>query len=236
VGNVTDSQEVLDRFESQLGLVEVLARQVGRALGQGVSLDELVSYGREGLLDAARRFEPARGVPFRSYANYRVRGAIVDGVRASASVPRRAYQRISGYQAALRVSEGASEDIQTPLPLGFERAQAEQALGDHLAAMATALAVGLLAGTARGEEGELTTVSPSEDPEEALARAELSAAIRMAVADLPHPECVLVQRHYLDGERFDVVAQELGLSKSWASRLHTRAIGRLSKRLRGLSV
>jgi len=44
---------------------------------------------------------------------------------------------------------------------------------------------------------------------------------------------VLIRRHYLEGERFDHVAAELGLSKSWASRLHTRAIGRLTKRLAG---
>ena len=44
---------------------------------------------------------------------------------------------------------------------------------------------------------------------------------------------VLIRRHYLEGERFDQVAAELGLSKSWASRLHTRAIGRLTKRLAG---
>jgi RNA polymerase sigma factor for flagellar operon FliA len=50
---------------------------------------------------------------------------------------------------------------------------------------------------------------------------------------LRHDEAELVRRHYLQGERFDHVAQQLGLSKSWASRLHTRAIRRLSRRLRG---
>jgi RNA polymerase sigma factor for flagellar operon FliA len=51
--------------------------------------------------------------------------------------------------------------------------------------------------------------------------------------DLPTAESELVRRHYLNGERFDHVAEELGLSKSWASRLHTRALGRLAKRLKG---
>jgi RNA polymerase sigma factor for flagellar operon FliA len=52
---------------------------------------------------------------------------------------------------------------------------------------------------------------------------------------LPENEAVLVRRHYLEGERFDHVAKELGLSKSWASRLHTRAIKRLTEALRGQS-
>jgi RNA polymerase sigma factor for flagellar operon FliA len=56
--------------------------------------------------------------------------------------------------------------------------------------------------------------------------------VRSAIAELPNEESELVRRHYLEGERFDAVAADIGLSKSWASRLHTRAIGRLSKRLR----
>ena len=53
-----------------------------------------------------------------------------------------------------------------------------------------------------------------------------------AIAQLPDNEAQLVRRHYIDGESFEQVADELGLSKSWASRLHARAISRLSKRLR----
>ena len=55
---------------------------------------------------------------------------------------------------------------------------------------------------------------------------------KAAIAALPDEEAQLVRRHYLEGERFDHVAQSLGLSKSWASRLHTRAMQRLAKRLR----
>ena len=56
--------------------------------------------------------------------------------------------------------------------------------------------------------------------------------VREAISELPADESELVRRHYLENERFDHVATELGLSKSWASRLHTRAIGRLAKRLK----
>jgi RNA polymerase sigma factor for flagellar operon FliA len=99
--------------------------------------------------------------------------------------------------------------------------------------MATAMAVGLVAEAARGEEGDVTSVDAGLSPEEALASAELLHQVRVAIDELPREEAELVRRHYLNGERFDRVAAELGLSKSWASRLHTRAIGRLSKRLRG---
>jgi RNA polymerase sigma factor for flagellar operon FliA len=71
----------------------------------------------------------------------------------------------------------------------------------------------------------------AQSPEEALARAELLKAVRNAIEDLPDDEATLISRHYFNGERFDEVARELGLSKSWASRLHTRAVKRLTKRL-----
>lgn len=230
-----DAPEVIQRFEGHLDLVEILARQVGRTAGEGVELDDLISYGREGLLDAARRFDEARGVPFRAYANFRVRGAIIDGVRAMSRVPRRVYERLGALAAAGRVSEGALEDLQAPTAPGSGPREAEQALGDHLGTMATAMAMGLLNPTVRGDEGEPTPLSVAPSPEEAMGRAELVHAVERAIEDLPDEEATLIRRHYFNGERFDHVATDLGLSKSWASRLHTRAVQRLTKRLRQLT-
>jgi RNA polymerase sigma factor for flagellar operon FliA len=226
-----DAPEVLERFQAELELVAIVARQIARSMGPSVELEDLLSFGREGLLDAARRFEAERGVPFRAYANFRVRGAIIDGVRSLAQLPRRAYERLNGLSAALKVSEGAADDTFTS-PASSTRAQADQALRDHLAAMATAISVGLIAPTGVGEEGEQVQVSTADSPEDAVSRAQLLAVVQSAIADLPEEEAVLVRRHYIEGERFDHVAQSLGLSKSWASRLHTRAMQRLSKRLR----
>jgi RNA polymerase sigma factor for flagellar operon FliA len=235
VAKVVDPPEVLERFEAELGLVRIVARQVSRSIGHVMELDDLMSFGREGLLEASRRYDPERGVPFRSYANYRVRGAILDGVRSSGRLPRRAHQRLSGLMAANRLNVGALEDVHVPAPPGLTPAHAEQALSDHLAAMATAVSMGLLATTARGEGGQVLAVSTIEDPEAAVGRAELLQRVRTAIGELPAEEAELVRRHYLEGDRFDEVAKQLGLSKSWASRLHTRALLRLTKRLRGIS-
>jgi len=228
-----DSPDVLERFHGTLELVDIIARQVRRAVGPAVELDELLSYGREGLLDAARRYDPSRGVPFRAYANFRVRGAVLDGMRASARLPRRVHARLRALDAARRTSEGAAEDALGATPAHEAAADAERALGAHLAAMATAMAVGLVAEAGGGEEGELVAVDGQSSPEEAVGRAELLARLREAIQDLPREEAELVRRHYLGGERFDHVAAELGLSQSWASRLHTRAVARLAKRLSG---
>jgi len=227
-----EEAEALRRFEESLGLVDTIARQVGRAVGSSVELEELRSFGREGLLDAARRYDASRGVPFRAYANYRVRGAIFDGLRKLSRLPRRTHERLNGLAAAAAVSEGALEDVATTSSPAAGAAHADAALADHLAALATAMAVGLVAPTGHTDEGERTPIEQAEDPEAAFAHAELLALVSTAIADLPHEEAELVRRHYLEGERFDVVATDLGLSKSWASRLHTRAMGRLAKRLK----
>lgn len=226
-----DTPEVLERFQAELDLVDIIGRQMARSIGASVELDDLRSFGREGLLDAARKFDSGRGVPFRAYANFRVRGAIIDGVRAMSQLPRRAYERVSGLSAALRASEGAADDT-FAASAGSARPQADQALSEHLAAMATALALGLIAPTGVGEGGEQVQVATADSPEEAVARAQLFAAVKEAIAALPEDESTLVRRHYLEGERFDHVAVSLGLSKSWASRLHTRALSRLAKRFR----
>lgn len=228
-----DTPEALERFHGTLDLVDIVARQVRRSIGQHAELDELVSFGREGLLDAARRYDASRGVPFRAYANFRVRGSIVDGVRSLARLPRRVHERLRAFDAASRVSEGAAEDVLGQAPPTDTKALAERALDAHLAAMATAMAVGLIAESAVGEDGEPTPIDLESSPEDAVGRAELGHVVREAIAELPHEEAELVRRHYLEGERFDHVAAELGLSKSWASRLHTRAVARLAKRLRG---
>ncbi len=230
---VAAESEINALFDAGLELVERIARRIGREMGGRLELDELLSFGREGLLDAARRFDAERGVPFRGYASIRIRGAIIDGVRSNARLPRRTHERLNGLAASNRVSEGAAEDALASQAPGSTPSDAERLLSEHLAAMATAMAVGMLAPVAFDEDGGRTSLEPSDSPEEALGRAELLALVERSIGDLPHQERELVRRHYLEGERFDLVAKELGLSKSWASRLHTRALQRLTKRLRG---
>jgi RNA polymerase sigma factor for flagellar operon FliA len=228
-----DSKEVLERFHSHMDLVDLIARQLARELGRSAELDDLRAMGHQGLLEAARRFDEGRGVTFRRFANYRVRGAMLDGVRKSAPLPRRAHARIRALEAALLVAEAGAEDSSTGI--ASNPRASEQKLTEHLADMATAMAMGLLATPAVGDEGEPSAVDTAVSPEEAVAQAELRKIVVDALDELPEDERELVRRHYLEGERFDHVAASLGLSKSWGSRLHTRAVARLTKRLRSLA-
>lgn len=226
-----DTPEVLARFNEQRELVEIIARQVAREIGRVVDIDDLRQMGFQGLLEAARRFDESRGVSFRRFANYRVRGAMLDGVRKGAPLPRRAHERVRALQAALLVAETAAEE---PAPPGRTATELDAKLTEHLANMATAMAAGLVATPAYGEGGQLAAVEPGDSPEEAVARAQLRHVMEQAIRELPDDERALVERHYLHGERFDHVSASLGLSKSWGSRLHTRAVARLTKKLQGM--
>ena len=228
----SDTPEVLQRFKSGLDLVAKIARQVTRTAGLSVSLEELESCGREGLLDAARRFDASRRVPFRAYASYRIRGAMIDGVRQMMPLSRRMWQRLRSLEAMDRLNASLTEDVYGSSPPSSPKA-ADEMLADQLAAMATAFAAGLLHERAPAGNGEVIS-RDDESPEALVLRRELREAFDRAITELPPEEATLIQRHYVHGERFDQVAVSLGFSKSWASRLHRRAIARLSKSLREL--
>jgi len=222
-----DPPHVLDRVRENLPLVDIICHQIRRQLGCGIRMDDIVSYGREGLLAAARTFDASRGVPFRRWANIRVRGAVIDGIRATSALPRSVYARLRAVDAATRASDGLAEEETGHPPRTAEGA--DQRIGDYLAGVATAIAIGL-AGATSDDRGEATDRTPSV--EDRLGRAELIAQIRASILELPDAERTLLERHYFDDVTFEHAAAELGLSKSWASRLHTRAIEAVARSLK----
>lgn len=215
-----DSPEVLARVKEGLDLVEMLARQLRRQFGPHVQVDDLASQGREALLAAARSFDPDRGVPFRRWANLRIRGGMIDAVRSQGNLPRRVYRKLRAVQEADRIHDAAAEEQAASPATSAEDADAK--LSDQLSSAAMAMALGFLA-MKSGDAVERAS-DPTESPEDAVARAELVTAIREAIAERPDAERKLLERHYFDDVTFEEAARELGLSKSWASRLHARAI------------
>jgi RNA polymerase sigma factor for flagellar operon FliA len=225
--------QALALFQSELDLAELNARQIARRLGpSSITLDDLRSFGREGLLAAARTFDPARGVPFRRWANLRVRGAIIDGVRQWGSLPRRVYRELRMLSSVDAVQEiYDEEDAASPVPTA-EAADAR--ITQYLAGLATAMAMGTIAPEPAYAGGESASRQPS--PEDAIIHADLAERMKSIIAGLPEAERTLVERHYYGEETLDQAAASLGLSKSWGSRLHARAIDRIARELRRLGV
>jgi RNA polymerase sigma factor for flagellar operon FliA len=222
-----DSPEVLARFQSETDLVDLAARQIARTVGRTVTLDDLKSFGREGLLQAARSFDPLRGVPFRRWANLRVKGAMLDGVRQWGSLPRRVYKELRALEAGDHMLEAYDEQDAQSAAATPEAADAR--LTSYLAGIATAIAVGTMVAAPRenidADGNEVT-------PEDLLAEAELLALVKTIIAQLPDQERALVEGHYFVGKTLDEASASIGLSKSWGSRLHARAIERIGEELR----
>lgn len=199
-------------------------------------VSEMVSFGREGLLDAARRYDPERGVPFRRFAHYRVRGAVLDGMRRHAELPRRAHEKVKALRAANSVADGMWEDTAVAVASGIQGQAADQRLADHLAVLATAMAVGISTDleVARDERGTASFIDPADSAEDAVLRAELLKVVHQELDRLPEPEGTLIRRHILGEEGLEDVSASVGLSKSWGSRIMARGIQTLSRRLQAM--
>lgn len=215
-----DTPDVFARVNEGLELVEMLARQMRRQFGPHVQHDDLVSQGRETLLAAARSFDPDRGVPFRRWANLRIRGAMIDAIRQNGNLPKRVYRKLRAMQAADLVHEAANEEQSAAPPTNAEAA--DRALGDQLSCAAMAMALNFL--TMRQGDALESARDPDHSPESNVGHAELIQRIRAIIDERPEQERTLLVRHYFEDVNFDQAAKELGLSKSWASRLHARAI------------
>jgi RNA polymerase sigma factor for flagellar operon FliA len=169
-----------------------------------VDVDELVGLGAQGLVDAARRFDAGRGVPFAAYARPRVQGAMLDGLRALGTTP----------SAVLRA--GAAGDV----------------AARYSARFASARAAGLLAETTDQPEGPVPTAPSDETPEAVALRRELRRLLTEAVGGLTPVEQALVVRCGLGDEPLEHVALALNLSAERGRQRYRRALLRLRARLR----
>jgi RNA polymerase sigma factor for flagellar operon FliA len=190
-----------------------VSRRLARRLGSQVSLDDLVGIGNLALLAIARTWDPSRAT-FVAYATWRLKYAILDGFR------RETHGRIVAARAAAliaseRLADARAGAPEPDAPTTLEEDQA--ALSDLLAGHAAALAIGLV--TVPRDD-----VLHVDTPEEEVQKAEIAEVVKSAILTLPDRERALMERHYYGGEQFDAIAEDLGISKSWASRLHERAV------------
>ncbi len=191
-----------------------------------IDLDELVGLGNLGLTEAAGRYDPASGASFRTYAWYRVHGAILDGVRRMANLPRRVWARITALTASAAYLEAAASRATVARDTAGAATTADQlrAVQTALGAIRTMFRVSL--------DGPAQTIAhPGDGADRALDRAQQATKLHAALARLPERERILLHAHYVDGKTLLDAGAELGMSKSWASRLHARAIDRLRELL-----
>jgi RNA polymerase sigma factor FliA len=212
-----------------LPILELVARRIERRLRGKIHVDELMAMGRLALVDIARTYDPNRS-RYTTYCALKLKWAIYDGVR------RETHGRANAARArALRASElyghamgGVPVPSEEGMPPSMEAFQ--ERLSTLLSGHAAALAIGLV--TARADIERSADLGAN--PEELAAEAEFSREVKRLIGKLPERERALIERHYYGGERFDEIAKDLGISKSWASRLHAQALETLSKSISAL--
>jgi RNA polymerase sigma factor for flagellar operon FliA len=211
-------------------LVRSLALRIHRNLPVTVELDDLIAYGEVGLAEAARDFDPARGNQFSTFAYYRIRGAIYDGLAKMTWTSRARYRRMRTESMVHEVFEAEREaDDGQPLDAA--------ASGRWFARVSERLAMVFLASDGEEENNPVAAaVDPDEGPAQRYIHREASEKLQALVERLPDTERRFIQLVYFEGFNLQEAGNRLGMSKSWASRLHAKILERLADDMRRLDL
>jgi RNA polymerase sigma factor for flagellar operon FliA len=211
--------------DDNVPFVRSIAAKIREGLPREIEFDELVGYGMQGLIEAAQRFDGRHGAAFTTFAYYRVRGAMFDGLRAMGWLPRGEYARVrfearaSAYLQHLAEREAGARALDPAAPARLEDEVRE--LADALGGVAAVYLAALPAPS-----------SPTTAPESELEQRERAHTMTTALASLPDKERRLLELYYFEDRSLEEAGRALGLSKSWASRLLARAITLLREALK----
>lgn len=220
-------------------LVKTIAGRLGMRLPQHVSQDDLVGAGVMGLLDAVDKYNADKGVAFKSYAEFRIRGAMLDELRAMDWVPRSVRRNARRLEAAY-----AKVENETMQPATDEEVAKE--LGIDLEAFYTL--IDETRGVALISEDELGQVIPQGsfdpflqrtpggktpgNPSDNLDLAELRDIVAKAIERLPRNESMVVSLYYFEELTMKEIGEIMDYTESRISQLHTKAVLRLRSSLR----
>jgi RNA polymerase sigma factor FliA len=223
-------------------LVKYVAGRLGSGLPAHVDDEDLVSYGLLGLIGAIERYEPDRDVKFETYAIARIRGAIIDELRALDWVPRSVRSRAREIERAIGELESklgrVPSDEEIAAKIGITTEELDESLSEISRSSIAALDELWSVGGSDGDQVALIdTIEDTEapDPQGALSRTELREAIADAIARLPEREKLVVTLYYYEELTLREIGEVLGVTESRVSQLHTKAILRLKARLAGAS-
>ena len=217
------------RIIAGLPFVESLARRMAASMPNSIDIGDLVQDGMLGLIDAAHRFDEARGIKFETFAERRVRGAMIDALRKDAwpRGVRRQRRELDAAREALRRELGHEPSM---ADLAARVGSDEKRLSRTIVRINTIEATSPLATGERLDEASLpTALVPSEPdaPDTAYEKAETRDRIRAAIQSLPWRERKVIGLYYYGEVTMKQIGAEIGVNESRVSQLHARAIRRL---------
>ncbi|MEQ1570146.1 MAG: FliA/WhiG family RNA polymerase sigma factor [Myxococcota bacterium] len=215
-------------------LARMIAKRTHARLPKGIDLDDLVSTAVIGLIEAVERYDPDRGVAFKSYAKHRIQGAILDSLRATDWVPRAVRRRAELVEAArksLIASLGHSPtvtELARYLQLPVDEVQQLLQNTDTRPLLSLDVPVDDESGT------PLADLVPDEEtsPDRYFEARQLRQAAIDAIEELPERERVAIVLFYFQELSLKEVGTVLGVSESRACQLNAQGIKRLQSRLR----
>lgn len=225
-----------DRVAACLPFVESLARRMASTMPHSIDLGDLVQDGVLGLIDAANRFDEGRGIKFETFAERRVRGAMIDALR------RDAWPR--GVRRVRRELEAAREQLRRELGAEPSLTDLARRVGaDPTRLERTILRINTIESTspmANLEAVDSSTLPavlvPSEplSPHRLFEQAETRERVRLALTRLPERERRIITLYYFEEATMKQIGAAIGVNESRVSQLHARAILRLKQALESL--
>jgi RNA polymerase sigma factor for flagellar operon FliA len=229
---LTAEQEKL--MIEHLPIVRFIARRIHERLPQHVPIEDLYSAGVVGLLDAFSKFDPSKQVQFRSYAQFRIRGAILDNLRTLDWSPRELRRKGRAIEQAIQTLTAqfgrAPSDLEIAGQMHIDLAAYQQLLGEL-----KGLEIGTLHSERSEDSGEEELVylpnRPEDDPLFRYLHAEMRERLIEAISDLPERERLVMTLYYYEETTMKEIGIILGVVESRISQIHASAVLHLRARL-----
>jgi RNA polymerase sigma factor for flagellar operon FliA len=223
-------------------LVKYVAGRVGVGLPPNIEQADLVSYGIFGLIDAIEKFDITRAIKFETYAISRIRGAIIDELRAIDWIPRSVRYKAREVERAYAALEG--ELHRTPTEpevaerLGMTLDELHQVFSQVSYVNVVALDELLTVGGEKGDKLSLVDTledTKAEDPVAAFETEETKFLLARAINQLPEREKIVVTLYYYEGLTLAEIGRVLGVTESRICQMHTKAVLQLRAKMSEVS-
>ncbi|GAB6088211.1 FliA/WhiG family RNA polymerase sigma factor [Alkaliphilus crotonatoxidans] len=225
-----DSSSKAQLIEAYIELVKVVAGRLYNTYGTNVEYDDLVGYGIFGLIDAIEKFELDKNVKFETYAQIRIRGAIIDQLRNLDWVPRSIRQKAKAVEMAYHKLENqlgrSASDSEVAKELGVS-------LKDYQLTLQQINNLNVVSLEEKLIEGHAGNLREREDylPESILCSQETYEILRSSIDNLPEREKQVIALYYYEELTYKEIGAVLGISESRVSQLHSKGISRLKAKL-----
>jgi len=210
--------------------VRLIARRIHERLPESVSLDDLVSTGTIGLISAIDNFDPAHNVKLKTYAEYKIRGAILDSLRGLDWAPRQQRKKSKQIEAAIAAIEQRVQRAPTEEEIAAELGLSMQEYREWLVDV-RAINLGRLESGSQEDDGRdlLKYLSDSDEnwPSRLLERSELERLLAQGIERMPSIEKTILALYYQEELTLREIAKVVELHESRVSQLKSQAVARL---------